>query len=195
VPEPKRLAADMKRFPESDYYSIVEQYQTVVRRLINMTVKNEWVSDDLTQETFIKAYNKMDSLEDISKIKSWLMRIAYNLCLDYFKSTARSKLDCLESIEDVFSSNILPIEKQLECNEMSDCVQEKMLLLPQPYRTILYLFDCAGLTHREIAGVLEVNIGTVKTRLHRARTKMKAILKEHCDFKNDERAVLICTPK
>lgn len=185
----------MKKFPESDYYSIVEQYQDVVRRFINMTVKNQWVADDLTQETFIKAYKNLDSLEDISKIKSWLIRIAYNLCIDYFKTASKNKLDSLDSIEEVFAANILPIGKQLERNEMSQCVQEKMLLLPQSYRTILCLSDIAGLTHYEIAEVLEVNVGNVKVRLHRARAKMKEILNQHCHFGNDERAVLVCTPK
>lgn len=185
----------MKKLPESDYYSIVEQFQDVVRRFINMTVKNQWAADDLTQETFIKAYKNIDSLEDISKIRSWLIRIAYNLCQDYFKTASRNKHDSLDSIEEVFSANILPIGKQLERNEMSQCVQEKMLLLPQSYRTILCLSDIAGLTHHEIAEVLEVNVGNVKVRLHRARAKMKEILNQHCYFGNDERAVLVCTPK
>jgi RNA polymerase sigma-70 factor (ECF subfamily) len=194
VPEPRRLVADMKKFPESDFYSIVEQFQSVVRRFINMTVKNQWVADDLTQETFIKAYKSIDSLEDISKIKSWLIRIAYNLCLDYLKTASKNKFDSLDSIEE-FSANILPIGKQLERNEMSQCVQEKMLLLPQSYRTILCLSDIAGLAHHEIAEVLEVNVGNVKVRLHRARAKMKEILNQHCHFGNDERAVLVCTPR
>jgi RNA polymerase sigma-70 factor (ECF subfamily) len=194
VPEPRRLVADMKKFPESDYYLIVVQFQDVVRRFINMTVKNQWVADDLTQETFIKAYKSIDSLEDISKIKSWLIRIAYNLCLDYLKTASKNKFDSLDSIEE-FSANILPIGKQLERNEMSQCVQEKMLLLPQSYRTILCLSDIAGLAHHEIAEVLEVNVGNVKVRLHRARAKMKEILNQHCHFGNDERAVLVCTPR
>jgi RNA polymerase sigma-70 factor (ECF subfamily) len=85
--------------------------------------------------------------------------------------------------------------KQLERNEMSQCVQDKMLLLPQSYRTILSLSDIAGLTQSEIAEVLEVNVGNVKVRLHRARLKMRGILNQHCNFGNDERAVLVCTPK
>jgi RNA polymerase sigma-70 factor (ECF subfamily) len=95
----------------------------------------------------------------------------------------------------VFASNILPMGKQLERDEMSDCIKEKMSLLPQSYRTILCLFDIAGLTHSEIAEMLEINVGNVKVRLHRARIKMKEILKEHCTFSSDERAVLICIPK
>lgn len=185
----------MENFSESDYFVIIEQYQNVVHRFINMTVKNQWVADDLTQETFIKAYNRIDSLEDVGKMKSWLIRIAYNLCLDHFKTAAKNKCDSLDSIEEVFSANILPMVKQLERNEMSKCVQDKMLLLPQSYRTILSLSDIAGLTQSEIAEVLEVNVGNVKVRLHRARLKMRAILNLHCNFGNDERAVLVCTPK
>jgi len=185
----------MKKFPESDYYAIVEQYQFIVRIFINIKVKNRWVSDDLTQETFLRGYKSINSLEDMSKIKGWLMRIAYNLCLDYFKTVSKNKFDSLDRIEEVVASKILPMGKQLERDEMSQCVQEKMLLLPQSYRTILCLFDIAGLTHSEIAEVLEINVGNVKVRLHRARMKMKEILKEHCNFGVDERAVLICTHK
>jgi RNA polymerase sigma-70 factor (ECF subfamily) len=185
----------MKKISESDYYCIIEQYQDIIRRFVGVTVKDQWVSDDLTQETFIKAYKRIDSLKDISKIKSWLIRIAYNLCLDYFKNASKNRIDGWDSIEEVFASNILPMGKQLERDEMSQCVQEKMLLLPQTYRTILCLFDIAGLTHSEIAEVLDINVSNVKVRLHRARAKMKEILKEHCNFENDERTVLICTPK
>jgi RNA polymerase sigma-70 factor (ECF subfamily) len=195
VPGPRRLVADMKKLPELEYYSIVEQHQAVVRRFINMTVKNQWIADDLTQETFIKAHNSLDSLKDVSKIKSWLIRIAYNLCLDHFKTASKNRFDSLDSIEEVFSANILPMAKQLERNEMSKCVQDKMLLLPQSYRTILCLSDIVGLTHSEIAEVLDVNVGNVKVRLHRARMKMRDILNQHCNFGNDERAVLVCTPK
>lgn len=185
----------MENFSESDYFVIIEQYHNVVHRFINMTVKNQWVADDLTQETFIKAHKKLDSLEDVGKIKSWLIRIAYNLCLDHFKTAAKNKFDSLDSIEEVLSANILPMAKQLERNEMSQCVQDKMLFLPQSYRTILNLSDIAGLTHVEIAEVLEVNVGNVKVRLHRARLKMREILNQHCILGNDERAVLVCTPK
>lgn len=185
----------MKKFPESDYYHIVEQYDDVIRGFVTMTVKNQWAADDITQETFIKAYKKIDSLKDIAKIKSWLIRIAHNLCVDYFRTASNDKLDSWDSIEEVFSSNILPMGKQLEREEMSQCVQKKMLLLPQSYRTILFLFDIAGLTHLEIAEILELKLSNVKVRLHRARAKMKEILNEHCNFENDERTVLICTPK
>jgi RNA polymerase sigma-70 factor (ECF subfamily) len=185
----------MKKISESEYYCIIEQHQDIIRRFIGVTVKDQWVSDDLTQETFIKAYKRIDSLKDISKMKSWLMRIAYNLCLDYFKTASKDKIDGWDSIEEVFSTNILPIGKQLERDEMSQCVQEKMLLLPQTYRTILGLFDIVGLTHSEIAEVLGISTNSAKVRLHRARAKMKEILKEHCNFENDDRTVLICTPK
>ncbi len=123
------------------------------------------------------------------------MRVAYNVCLDHFKTLPKHTFSTLDSIEEVLSANILPMGKQLERDEMSQCVQQKMLLLPQSYRTILHLADITGLTQSEIASVLDVNVGNVKVRLHRARMKMKEILNEHCNFGNDERAVLMCTPK
>lgn len=188
-------AADMNKVSGKDYYPVVEQYQNIVGRFVHLTVKDQWVAEDLTQETFIKAYKRLDSVEDVSKIKSWLMRIAYNLCLDHFRTASKNRFACVENIEEVFQANILPVAKQLERDEMSACVQEKMLLLSQSHRTILYLFDIAGLTHDEIAEVLKINVSNVRVRLHRARKGLREILKEHCNFGVDERAVLICTHK
>jgi RNA polymerase sigma-70 factor, ECF subfamily len=185
----------MKKEFESEYNHIVEQYHDVVRGFVGATVRNPWIADDLTQETFVKAYNGLRCLEDMSKVKSWLMRIAHNVCLDYFKSVSRNKCDSIEIFEEVFSAKNLPVGKQLERNEMSCCVQEKMLLLPRSYRIILILFDIVGLTHCEISEVLGIKEGNVKVRLHRARIKMKDILNEHCTFESDERDILTCAPK
>lgn len=191
----KRLAADMKKSLDAEYYSIIEQYQDDTRRLIYMTVKNHWVADDLNQETFIKAYKSLNSLKDPTKIKSWLMRIAYNLCMDYFKSSSEVNIENIEKKGGAPLTNILSVGKQMEREEMSECVQDKMLLLPHSYRTILYLFDVVEFTHKEIAEILGESETNVKTRLHRARQKFKKILKGHCTFSVDERAVFICSPK
>ena len=78
---------------------------------------------------------------------------------------------------------------------MSVCVQNQMLLLPENYRTVIWLFDVLGFTLKEIAGILELSVENVKIRLHRARKKFKSILSQKCSFEKDERNVLVCEPK
>ena len=77
---------------------------------------------------------------------------------------------------------------------MGECVQNQIDLLPQSLRAVLVLFDLMELNHQEIADTLGISIENVKVRLHRARKKLKTILKEKCTFEKDERNVLVCNP-
>jgi RNA polymerase sigma-70 factor (ECF subfamily) len=78
---------------------------------------------------------------------------------------------------------------------MSACIQEFLEGLPDTYRTAILLHDFQGLSGTEIAELLECTPGTVKIRLHRARTRLKAALQARCDFSYDERGVLVCGRK
>ena len=78
---------------------------------------------------------------------------------------------------------------------MSICVQNQMLLLPENYRTVIWLFDVLGFSLKEIADILGLSVENVKVRLHRARKQFKSILRQKCSFEKDERNVLVCDPK
>lgn len=77
---------------------------------------------------------------------------------------------------------------------MSGCVRDKVDLLPQNLRTVLALHDFSELSHREIADVLDLEVGNVRVTLHRARARLREILQEECPFQTDERGVLVCQP-
>jgi RNA polymerase sigma-70 factor (ECF subfamily) len=87
------------------------------------------------------------------------------------------------------------VQKELEQNQMGQCVQDKMDLLPKDYRTVLILSDIMAFSQQEIAEILSTSVSNVKVRVHRARKKMRAILEEHCSLGLDERSVLVCEPK
>jgi hypothetical protein len=70
-----------------------------------------------------------------------------------------------------------------------------MELLAERLRTVIWLYDIIGLSHKEIAAVLGIRTGNVRARLHRARKKLRALLTHHCVFERDERNVLVCEPK
>ncbi len=86
-------------------------------------------------------------------------------------------------------------EQQAVRSEMSACMQALIDQLPPDYRAALILHDLEGMTSAEIAEVLDVSLDTVKIRLHRARTRLRAALKVGCEFAHDERSVLVCEPK
>jgi RNA polymerase sigma-70 factor (ECF subfamily) len=184
---------------EMEFWEIYDQYYTKVRKFILALVKDQWVADDLIQETFLRVQQNLGTLKDSSKLSSWIYRIAYNLCQDHFRQrkAARRKgstgLEQTEGLEEAFIQEVF-IQKELEQREMGECVQNQIDLLPEPYRTVLVLFDIMECSHQEIADILGITVTNVKVRLHRAREKLKPILEEKCAFERDERNVLVCTP-
>jgi RNA polymerase sigma-70 factor, ECF subfamily len=178
-----------------DLLEIHDQYYERVRRFILSLVRDAWAADDLVQETFIKVSLKLDTLQDPSKRSSWIFRIAYNLCQDYFRGQKKGAVSDLQDPDIISILGIAPSQEKLEQHQMSACVQRQMDLLPDAYRAILILSDEKEFDLREMAEILDISIENVKVRLHRARKKLKAILEEKCLFERDERAVLVCLPK
>lgn len=176
-----------------------------IRRYIRGIVRDSTVAEDLTQETLLRAHEKLATLEDSAKLSPWLYRIATNLCHDRFRqSIPRDRIQSLDggSADDpehgqppVLADTGPRLDKVLEQKEMSACVQRYLADLPDSYRAVILLHDEADMTNPEIAEMLGVSLATVKIRVHRAREKLRAALREACSFSADDRGVLVCEPK
>jgi RNA polymerase sigma-70 factor (ECF subfamily) len=154
-----------------NYREIYNQYYAKIRRFILALVKDEWVADDLIQETFVRIQENVDSVKDPSRISPWIFRIAYNLCQDHFRQSRKSPNGESMGQEKPESSQEASIQKQLEQRQMGQCVQNHMSLLPESLRTVLILYDMMDFSHQEIAEILGTTIENTKVRLHRARKK------------------------
>jgi RNA polymerase sigma-70 factor (ECF subfamily) len=180
-------------------------YGTPIRAYILSLVRNSADADDLTQETFLRVVRKLDTLQDESKLSSWLYRIATNLCHDRFRQSSRRKDsvslddprdDTTDSLAKAITDTSVPsLSQLLEQSEMSACVQRYIEDLPDTYRGVILLHDLEEMTNEEIATMLGCSIGAVKIRLHRARAKLKSALDDACSFSTDERGVFVCEPK
>ena len=178
-----------------EFLEIYDQHYTQVRKFILTVVKDEWATDDLIQETFVRVRENMEAVRDPSRISSWIFRVAYNLCQDHFRNVKKSNSNKFRDYERLKTPEGSPVQKEIEQNQMGTCVQDKMNNLPETLRTVLVLYDVMDFSHKEIAGILDITVENVKVRLHRARKKMKTILKEKCTFERDERNVLVCDPR
>ena len=157
-------------------------------------VGNEWIADDLTQDTFLKVRNNLDGLRDPSKIQPWIFRIARNLCLDYFRNQTVRKLD--QATRNLTLIAIDPTaQARMEQHQMSQCVKDKMRLLSDQHCQVLTLSDSLELSGKEIADILEISLSNVKVRIHRARKALREILERDCNFDFDERNVMVCEPR
>ena len=177
-----------------DFFEVYDRHYDRVRRFVLATVKDDWVADDLVQETFVRVQKNLDSLRDPSKLSSWLFGIAHNLCMDHFRRVKSSGVSEVLDVREVEIAEQDFIHKELEQQQMGKCVRELMDLLPESLRTVLILFDTMDFSHEEIAEVLGISVENAKVRLHRARKRLRSILEEKCTFEMDERNVLTCEP-
>ncbi len=170
-------------------------------------VRNGAEADDLTQDTLLRAREKAGTLKEPGKLEGWLYRIATHICYDRFRQGSYRKERQSHAVEDGEGASdksqgaaepVDPgerLDKAMERQEMSVCVQKYLAELSDSYRAAIMLHDMEGLSNPEIASMLEVSLATVKIRLHRARKKLRAALAEACKFSVDERGVCVCEPK
>jgi RNA polymerase sigma-70 factor, ECF subfamily len=172
-------------------------YHRIFRYIISM-VRDTREAEDLTQETFLRAYRRRDSLREEGAQIAWLYRIATHVCLDrlrqYARRSPRESDTDLDEI-DVTEPDTPSLQQTLERDEMSECVQRYLNRLSDSYRAVILLHDMHELTAPEIAQLLGESLATVKIRLHRARRKLSMALADGCQFSHDERDVLVCESK
>ena len=176
-----------------------------IHRYVLSVVRNPSTAEDLTQETFLRAHRKLTSLEDVARLVPWLYRIATNVCHDRFRQASHrprpvsleidSESASDEGLAQVVADAAPRLDKVMEQNEMSSCVQDYLAGLSDPYRAVILLHDAEGLTNPEIAAMLGISLPTVKIRLHRARRRLRDALAGACSFSTDERGVFVCEPK
>ena len=166
-------------------------------------MRNPADAEDLTQETFLRALRQLESLKEQAALGVWLYRIATHVSYDFLRRVSRRPVLQMEGADDeaggaqeLATMAATPrLDQIVEQAEMSTCVQEFLERLPDGYRAAILLHDLQGLTSAEIAAFLDCTPGTVKIRLHRARSRLRAALQARCDLSRDERGVLVCGRK
>jgi RNA polymerase sigma-70 factor, ECF subfamily len=178
-----------------DFWELYDRYYSRVRGYATSMLRDPAASDDVVQETFMRAQASLDDLREPEKVPAWLFRIAHNLCMDQLRARRSSRIEPGADPETLGACDEASVQRDLERGQMSACVRAKIDRLPEHHRAVILLFDIQGLSHQEIADVLGIETGTVKVRLHRARGKLRAVLEGDCSFERDERNVLVCEPK
>jgi RNA polymerase sigma-70 factor (ECF subfamily) len=161
---------------------LVLRYQDAVYTLAYRMMGDPAAADDAAQEAFIAAYRKLDSYRGGS-FKSWLLRITANLCLDELRRFKRRRTDYLDDLVPEDSADELPLpssetlpEEAAEQRELADAIQNCINGLTSEHRAVLIMSDVEGFAYGEIAAALSTQVGTVKSRLSRARLAMRRCL-------------------
>ncbi len=167
------------------FNEIVLRYKGKVYNYISRMVASTTDAEDLTQETFVRAYVSIHTFQSRASLNTWLFRIATNLCIDFNRKTkthiqatslVQSQTDeeegDLRDAPDVrFDPQRMVINKELGTE-----VERALSLLPEKLRIAVLLYDIEGLSYDEISGIVSAPLGTVKSRIFNARVQMRDTL-------------------
>ncbi|GJQ64278.1 MAG: RNA polymerase sigma factor [Melioribacteraceae bacterium] len=160
---------------ESAFSSLMVRHKDKVRNLVYLTLGDSDFVDDISQDVFISVYKKLGEFRFESKFTTWLYRITVNKCRDYLrKKKVRSIFVSIKDTETELSTGGQP-----ENIDIPALVRKGIKRLPEKLRIPLILRDIDGLSYKEIADQLECEVGTVKSRIFRARESLKIILEPY----------------
>ena len=187
--EEDQLVERVRNGDGDSFEKLVLENQTKVYNLALRMVGNEDDAFDMSQEAFIKAYNSILSFRGDCRFSVWLYRLTTNVCLDYLRSEARRSHVSLSYQDEADDDKELEIpderfspETAAEKKELREAVNRGLMKLPQDYRAILLLREIDGLSYEEIGQTLDLEEGTVKSRIFRARKKLCTILSADGNF-------------
>ena len=178
----EQLVARIKAGDETAFAALMEENKKMVFNVALRYTRNYDDASDVSQEVFIKAYRSIDGFKGDSKLSTWLYRITVNVCLDF----ARKNRLQVKSIQDMAPENEdgepfeLPIPDTTydpsalaEKKELREAILAAVDSLPAASREIVVMRDINGMSYNEIAEALHIELGTVRSRLARARIRLR----------------------
>ena len=176
----------IKKFQDGDvgaYNQIVYRYKDRLLNFIYRFLNDLDRSEDLVQDTLLKLYTHKDSYKEIAKFSTWLYTIAANLARTELRKIKRRKTFSVTELSHddrefiIKSTDVGPGEEKFSQNFEKN-VQRSLAELPDDFKTIIILRDIQELSYDEISKIIEVPLGTVKSRINRGRVKLQQLLKK-----------------
>lgn len=187
----KQLLRRLKARDPKAFELLIRQYQEPVLNLLYRMLGNKAEAEDLAQEVFVTVFKKIDTFRQEAALSTWIFKIASNQCKNRFKYLARRReerriemdesgvLNQLNPRNASLTSAIAQPDQMVEGLQMERLIQDAISSLDDEHRLVLVLRDIQNLTYDEITSITGLPLGTVKSRLHRARMALKDKLASH----------------
>ena len=167
---------------EAAFGELVERYKDRIFRLLGRYCRDAVEREDLAQEVFLKVFRKLHTFNHDAQFFTWLYRITVNAATDHLSRASTRRLRLVEDTgvfergDEEHGSPSAPLESE----ELAQVTRDVVDQLPEKFRTILVLREFEGLSYTDIAEVLDIQLGTVESRLFRARQRFKdALTRQH----------------
>lgn len=184
--EDESLVQETLAGSHASFQLLVERYQDRIFSLARHYTRSAVEIEDLVQDTFLKAFSRLDTFQGESSFFTWLYRIAVNTMLDGLKRRGRSPVRTVEDPEILATpgpTRMSGPSADMEREEIARITHAVLEELPEIFRTVLVMREFEEMAYQDIAEVLQISIGTVESRLFRARAKFKdKLLQAHPEF-------------
>ncbi len=170
-----KLIAECKLNNQKAQMQVYDMYCRAMYNTAYNFVKNEAVAEDMAQEGFIKAFQKIETFNEEVSFGAWLKKIVINLCLDWLK---KRKLN----VVSIDNSNIQVADEdnwEVDDSITMECINESIRKLPDKYKVVLKLYLLEGYDHQEIAQILNISTVASRSQLFRGKNKLKELLKQY----------------
>jgi len=170
---------------DADAFEIlVERYEKGVYNLAYRLIPDRDDAMDITQEVFLKAFQALPKFRGDSRFSTWLHRVCVNACLDFLRRKQRTQTYSLDEPINLKESSVVrevrddsgSVEDVIETKSLTESVLMALNSVDEAHRTVIVLSDIRGYSYQEIADMLGISIGTVKSRLHRGRMAIRKLL-------------------
>lgn len=155
---------------------LIDRYSKTVYNLAFNFCGSSDDANDLTQDIFIKIYKNIDKFDENLNISSWIMRISKNHCIDYWRKNKKNNFR-IDLEDNLVKDEHSPEENLIKSGDLNK-LREKMLQLKPDARSLLILRDIQDHSYREIADSLEIPLGTVKSKINRARIQLARLYED-----------------
>ena len=178
-----------KQGDQDAFEQLVRDNQNKVYSLALRFTGDRETAEDLAQEAFVRAWQGLGGFQGESSFSTWVYRLTVNVCIDYLrKKTRRGAVEQAVSLDDISGPRAEPVDweqdpqRRLERSERGQALARGLARLPDWQRQALVLRELSGLSYREIGEKLGLDLGTVKSRIARARLNLREILLEDGNF-------------
>ena len=181
----KELIARLQARDEAAFEELIRKYEKKVYSLCARMCGNAEDAEEAAQDAFLALWRGIDRFRQESSLSTWIYRLASNACIDLMRRKKKGAGSVSLDDEELFVDAVDPApqpHEEAERRETQRLLQEGLLSLPAEYRSILLLREIEGLSYSEISAALDLELGTVKSRISRGRTLLRNFLSVNGNF-------------